>query len=271
MTNLTSKEISYLVVDAFAAQPFAGNPAAVCLLEHTASKEWMQKVAAEFNLPATAFLAPEENQYNLRWFSAEAELAFCGHGTLASTHVLWQLGRFQAGETVRFNTQAGIFTARKDGDQIQLNLPAVPVQATEAPPILLKALNVNPRFVARGQFDYIVEVENEQAVLNLKPDFALLKTLEVRGCIVTSQSDFSKTGYDIVSRCFFPRVGINEDPVTGSAHCSLAPYWHSRLNKSVFKAYQASARGGLLQLELQGERVILGGQAVTVMQGKLTV
>ncbi|MTI86107.1 MAG: PhzF family phenazine biosynthesis protein [Firmicutes bacterium] len=255
-------------VDAFTNKPFAGNPAAVCMLTEPKGKKWMQGVAREMNLSETAFLLKIGDGYNLRWFTPTVEVDLCGHATLASAHILWEKGYLEAGKEARFDTKSGLLTASKKNDWIELDFPAEPPQETSAPDELIKALGVTPNFVGKNRVDYIIEVEDAQSVQNIQPDFNLLKKLNIRGIMVTSQLDADK--YDFVSRFFAPGVGVDEDPVTGSAHCCLGPYWKERLNKDEFMAYQASERGGFLKVRVNGERVILGGQAVTVLCGELT-
>jgi PhzF family phenazine biosynthesis protein len=256
-------------VDAFASQPFQGNPAAVCVLDREREDAWMQSVAAEMKLSATAFLLPGDDGFSLRWFTPAIEIALCGHATLASAHALWSEG-IAAEEALRFHTRSGVLTARRDGEWIELDFPATHEQRSEAPPELLESLGVaNPVYVGRNKFDYLVEVESEEVVRALDPDHARLRTIPVRGAIVTSRS--SNPEYDFVSRFFAPGSGIDEDPVTGSAHCCLAPYWSSRLGKETMTAFQASKRGGVVRVRLAGDRVKLGGRAVTVLRGMLEV
>lgn len=255
-------------VDAFTNRPFAGNPAAVCVLPGPMPDSWMRDVAREMNLSETAFLTPQDGGYNLRWLTPAIEVDLCGHATVASAHVLWQDGHLPEGQQARFHTRSGLLTADRRGDWIELDFPAKLAAAAEAPPELLPALGITtPRFVGRNVFDYLVEADSEETVRALSPDHSLLKKLPVRGVIVTARS--STQEFDFVSRFFAPGSGIDEDPVTGSAHTALGPYWSEKLNKTEFTAYQASARGGVVRVRLQGDRVILGGQAVTVMTGEL--
>jgi PhzF family phenazine biosynthesis protein len=259
--------VPIIQVDAFTDRAFAGNPAAVCLLDGPRDERWMQNVAREMNVSETAFLSLRSDGYDLRWFTPEAEVDLCGHATLASAHVLWEEEILDKQETARFHTRSGLLAAtRKDG-WIVMDFPAEPQKPALAPPALTSALGATPVYLGKNRFDYLVELESEEALRNLRPDLALLKTLPVRGMIVTSPSD--SKDYDFVSRFFAPSVGINEDPVTGSAHCCLGPYWQKRLKKDSFTAYQASARGGIIRVSVQGDRVMLGGQAVTVLRGEL--
>ena len=253
-------------VDAFTNQPFTGNPAGVCLLEKAVEAAWMQNVAREMNLSETAFLLPEEDGYRLRWFTPAVEVALCGHATLASAHILWETGKLGRDQIARFYTLSGLLTAEHCGDEIELNFPATPPSASIAPAGLAEALGVSPRYIGKSRFDYLVEVASVEDVLAVDPDFAELRRLPVRGIMVTSRG-FGD--YDFVSRFFAPGAGVNEDPVTGSAHCCLGPYWGQHLGKQEMLAYQASARGGVLRVTLSDDRVILGGQAVTVIVGEL--
>lgn len=254
-------------VDAFASHPFAGNPAAVCLLDEPRDDAWMQSVAREMNLSETAFLHKQEDGYSLRWFTPAVEVALCGHATLASAHVLWEQGYLAANAQARFHTQSGLLTAKRHADWIELDFPAKPEQPTESISGLAEALGVTPLYLGVSQFDYLVEVESEFVVRGLTPDFAKLAELPVRGVIVTSMVRTPE--YDFVSRFFAPRVGVPEDPVTGSAHCVLSPFWSKRLGRAELVGYQASARGGVVRVRADGERVHLGGQAVTVVRGEL--
>jgi PhzF family phenazine biosynthesis protein len=259
-----------LHIDAFADQPFRGNPAAICFLDHEHDSQWMQNVGAEMNLSETAFLLPREDGWSLRWFTPAVEVDLCGHATLASAHALWSEGLLKRSETARFHTRSGLLTATQDGEWIELNFPATLESKADPPPELLESLGIrNPVYVGRNKFDYLVEVGSEDEVRALNPDHANLRKIPVRGVIVTSRA---KNGsHDFVSRFFAPGSGIDEDPVTGSAHCCLTPYWSKKLGKNELIAYQASPRGGLLRVRLDGDRVRLGGRAVTVLRGELQV
>ena len=257
-------------VDAFADGPFSGNPAAVVLLPAAAETAWMHKVAAEMNLSETAFLTRRaEGEFDLRWFTPAVEVDLCGHATLASAHALWQGGYAPDSAPLQFHTKSGVLTATPDDGWIELDFPATHVTSAEAPAGLLDALRAQATYVGRSKFDYLVEVGSEDIVRDLTPDFAALRTLPVRGVIVTSQA--STPGWDFVSRFFAPGSGIDEDPVTGSAHCALTPYWSTKLGKTDFTARQLSARGGTLRLSLVGDRVRLRGQATSVLRGELMV
>ena len=254
-------------VDAFTDKPFAGNPAGVCVLEAPAADAWMLDVAREMNLSETAFLYREADAYQLRWFTPAVEVDLCGHATLASAHELWESGYLWTSEVARFQTRSGLLTAQKQDNWIEMDFPATPAAAADAPVGLVEALGVMPLFVGKTKFDYLIQVGSEQEVRTLAPDFDALRQVEARGIIVTSVADMPEV--DFVSRFFGPAVGVNEDPVTGSAHCCLAPFWAERLNKQEMAAYQASARGGAVRVQLAGERVLLRGQAVTVLRGEL--
>jgi PhzF family phenazine biosynthesis protein len=254
-------------VDAFTDTPFRGNPAAVCILSEERDTQWMQNVASEMNLSETAFLLRQADGYSLRWFTPLVEVDLCGHATLASSHVLWETGQLKPDEQARFFTRSGLLTAERQGNWIELNFPATAPERADAPEGLLAALGVDAVYVGKSRFDYLVAVASEDDVRRVRPDFARLLTVAARGVIVTSRASMS--GYDFVSRFFGPSVGVNEDPVTGSAHCTLAPYWSSQFGKESLLAYQASPRGGTVRVRVDGNRVRLGGQAVTVLRGEL--
>ena len=259
-----------LQIDAFTDQPFRGNPAAVCLLDRERDAAWMQSVGSEMNLSETAFLLARGEEWSLRWFTPTIEVDLCGHATLASAHALWEEKLLASAQAARFHTRSGLLTATKRGEWIELDFPVTREQKSDPPPALLESLGIDsPRYVGRNKFDYIIEVDSEKDVRRLKPNHAMLRQIPVRGVIVTSQA--ANGEYDFVSRFFAPGSGVDEDPVTGSAHCCLTPYWSERLGKSELVAYQASARGGMLRVRLDGDRVKLAGRAVTVLRGELTV
>lgn len=260
-------EIRCFQVDAFSNRPFAGNPAAVCLLNRERDAAWMQALAAEMNLSETAFVRPLNDGFELRWFTPAIEVDLCGHATLASAHALWTEGVVNGDQPIRFHTKSGVLPCRQNGEFIELDFPATPAHETEPPAGLLDALGVTPSFVGRSKFDTFVLVESEEVVRSLKPDFVCLREISMRGVIVTGTSNDPR--FDFVSRYFAPSAGIDEDPVTGSAHCCLGPFWGERLGKREMTAYQASARGGIVRVQVNGDRVILGGQAVTVLKGEL--
>jgi len=260
--------IRIVQVDAFTNRPFAGNPAAVCVLKQAAADQWMRDVAREMNLSETAFLVPENGGFHLRWFTPAVEVELCGHATLASAHVLWEDAHLAPGVQARFHTRSGLLLADRRGDWIELDFPAIPALPSTPPPGILAALGAPARLVTRNQFDYLLEMDSEETVRALTPDFSALRGVQARGVIVTARA--STASFDFVSRFFAPAVGVDEDPVTGSAHCALAPYWGERLGKTEMTGCQASARGGTVRVRLAGQRVILGGQAVTVMTGELS-
>ena len=255
-------------VDAFTDRLFSGNPAAVCLLAEPRDEAWMQNLAAEMNLSETAYVVPRADGYDLRWFTPAVEVDLCGHATLASAHVLWETGQVPPDLEANFHTASGLLTARRDAEWIELDFPAYPPQECAAPPLLLKGLGIEPTWVGRSEDKFLVELENEQAVRAVAPDFGRLGDLEA-GVIVTSRSD--DPAFDFVSRFFGPAFGIDEDPVTGSAHCHSGPYWQDRLGKSELLARQVSRREGVVRVRMSGDRTLLGGQAVTVFRGELAV
>lgn len=267
--------IPILQIDAFASEAFHGNPATVCLLEQPKPEAWMQNVAAEMNQPMTAFVVPRStaNEFDLRWFTPEGEMPLCGHATLASAHALWETGRLTEDQEIRFYTASGVLNCRRAGKLIEMDFPALPVQEAEFPPTLAEAFNVHPNKVfcqrradgSNGNF--LLELDGEERVRSLKPNFELLRKTAKVGVIVTARSDAPEL--DFVSRYFAGYIGIDEDAVTGSAHCALTPYWASVLGKTEMSAYQASARGGALRVKVRGDRVFLGGEAVTVLRGSL--
>lgn len=276
--------IPIVTVDAFTDVMFSGNPAAVCVLGgEEASEEWMQKVAREMNLAETAFLrrrgggrTSAPSSFDLRWFSPTVEVDLCGHATLASAHTLWTEAHVPPTGKLSFHTRSGVLTAAQRMEKgealIELDFPAAPEKPFKGPTdALVKALGVKPRYVGSYGSDYLVEVGSESAVRSVSPDFGLLMALPVRGVAVTSAPSASTKarGYDFVSRFFAPKVGINEDSVTGSAHCGLGPFWGRRLGKEDVLGYQASARGGTVRVVMRGARVMLLGRAVTVLRGTL--
>jgi predicted PhzF superfamily epimerase YddE/YHI9 len=254
-------------VDSFTAKPFGGNPAGVCILSAPRDEEWMQKVAAEMNVAETAFLLPQGLDWNLRWFSPMVEIDLCGHATLASAHVLYETGIAEAQDELYFHTRSGVLRASCAGSRIILDFPAQP--ATEIDPQMVREAmaGFDVRWSGRNRMDYLVEVADAEQVRQRTPDARALPGGDVRGLIVTAKSD--DPTYDFISRFFAPAVGIDEDPVTGSAHCALGPYWMNHLGKSKLTGYQASKRGGIVGVEVQGERVKLLGQAITVLRGEL--
>jgi PhzF family phenazine biosynthesis protein len=258
--------LQLIQVDAFTNQQFRGNPAAVCLLQRPASLQWMQRVAHEMNLSETAFVHPDGQAFQLRWFTPTSEVDLCGHATLATAHVLWEAAYLDPADTARFLTKSGELTAVLRGDWIEMDFPATPVQPATVALEWHAVLGVEPVFVGKTCFDLFVEIGTDDALARLRPDLAAIAALPHRGLIVTARASSS---YDFVSRFFAPAVGIPEDPVTGSAHCALAPYWSNKLGRRHLCAFQASSRGGELRLCDHADRVTLAGQAVTVFHGTL--
>jgi PhzF family phenazine biosynthesis protein len=256
-------------VDAFAEDAFAGNPAAVCLLDGPAEARWMQSVAGEMNLSETAFVEPRAAGYGLRWFTPVAEVSLCGHATLASAHILYETGLVEPAAPVRFDSVSGPLTGRREDGLLVLDFPARPAGPVPAPPGLLAALGVDrAEWTGQAKDDLMVVLGREEEVTGLRPDTVALAGYGTRGVIVTAPA--SRPGADFVSRFFAPGVGIAEDPVTGSAHCTLAPYWAGRLGRPELTGYQASARGGTVRVRVEGDRVLLAGRAVTVFSGQLS-
>jgi PhzF family phenazine biosynthesis protein len=254
-------------VDSFTESPFRGNPAGVCVLDRARDESWMQNVAAEMNLAETAFLHQEEGGYRLRWFTPSAEVDLCGHGTLASAHILWETRTVPDQDPIRFDTASGILSVRRSGRWIEMEFPATPAKPVSGPEDLEEALGASPVYVGESLFDLLVEVDSEETLLGLKPNLSRMAEWKVRGTIVTSSSN--NPDFDFLSRFFAPAIGIPEDPVTGSAHCCLAPYWSQRLEKTELVAYQSSPRGGTVRMLDRGDRVSLFGKAVTVLRAEL--
>jgi len=253
-------------VDAFADHIGAGNPAGVCLLGQPADPGWMQTLAREMNLSETAFVTRERKGFGLQWFTPRTEVDLCGHATLATAHILWEEGYLGGDAPARFFTKSGIITAKRAGDFIELDFPAMPEEPAPAPAGLSDALGIQPCYTGKNRFDYLIEVSSEREVRKTTPDFSGLSKIPMRGVIVTSRA--ATPGFDFVSRFFAPSVGVNEDPVTGSAHCCLAPYWQKKLQKNMLTAYQASERGGVLRIRLDPpDRVAIAGTAITVWKG----
>jgi len=254
-------------VDSFTNKPFSGNPAGVCIMPVHGDKAWMQQVAREMNLSETAFLNPDVGGFHLRWFTPAVEVDLCGHATLASAHVLWETGTLPPDQEANFHTASGPLTARKEGEWIWMDFPALPPQDITPPEGLAEALGITPAYVGQNRLDLLVVVDSADDLRGLQPDFARLRSVDTRGVIVTAPSDLPE--YDFISRAFFPALGIDEDPVTGSAHCCLGPYWAEHLGKAEMVGYQASARGGIVKVQTKDDRVLLGGQAITVMKIEL--
>lgn len=263
----TSKQL--FIVDAFTTdQPFSGNPAAVCLLDEPAPEAWMQQVAGEMNLSETAFVVPQNDRFGLRWFTPAVEVDLCGHATLATAHALWRHGGASRVRPLEFDTKSGRLTCRSDETGlISMDFPAEPPESSEPPSGLLGALGADPVWIGRNRFDLIVELQSDEAVRRLRPDLAGLGAIPCRGIIVTARADDPR--FDFVSRFFAPAVGVPEDPVCGSAHCCLGPFWKSRLGKSKLRGLQVSARQGDLGVEVLANRVVLSGRAATTLEGRL--
>ncbi len=258
-------------VDAFTETLFAGNPAGVCLLEADAPDTWMQSMAAEMNLSETAFLLGTPSGWSLRWFTPRVEVALCGHATLSTAHIMLQEGILLPGNEAVFHTKSGPLSAKAEEEWIVLDFPSKKVVSVTPPPGLIEALGLERDeflFCGKNKDDYLLELPDEELVRSLDPDFVALSDVEARGTMVTAPS--SRCEFDFASRFFAPAVGVNEDPVTGSAHCALAPYWGKKLGKTLMNAEQVSARGGAMLVEVQGERVLLRGKAVTVFRGEIT-
>lgn len=256
-------------VDSFTSRPFGGNPAGVCILTHPKVDSWMLNVAAEMNLPETAFIIRSAHGYNLRWFTPKAEVDLCGHGTLASAHILWQEGLVREDEAILFQTRSGVLSSRRQGSSIILDFPLLPEHQIDPPEGLARSLGTSPVYVGLSEHDILVEVGSEEALRQLRPDYSAMLELTVRGVIVTSKADGQE--FDFVSRFFAPKIGVNEDPVTGSAHCCLASYWSKRLMKNDLVARQVSVRGGVIGMNIKGGRVELLGEAVTVTKGEIVI
>ncbi len=262
-------KLQITTVDAFTREQFGGNPAAVCVLDAPLDEAVMQKIAMEMNLSETAFLHPEAEGWRLRWFTPEAEVQLCGHATLASAHTLWERGVVAPEDVITFHTFSGnLICSRREDGKIRMDFPARKTEVEVVPTEFFAALGVTPVFVGVSESNYLVEVENEDTLRSLVPDLRLLASLPLWGTIVTSRS--ASPDYDFVSRFFAPAKGVGEDPVTGSAHCTLAPYWSLKLGKLQMTGFQASKRGGVVGVEDAGERVVLLGDAVTVLRGEFT-
>jgi len=257
-------------VDAFTSTEFKGNPAAICILEKDYEDSILQNIAMEKNLSETAFIKQtSENEFNLRWFTPETEVNLCGHGTLASAHILWENNIVQEEKTIHFNTLSGMLTAKKNNEWIELNFPKGNLKRSEGDTFLLNALSISPANIYEDDIVYLLEFNTEEDIAHLRPDFAMLKKARKEEIIVTSKSN--NESYDFVSRFFAPAIGVNEDPVTGSAHCYLAPYWIEKIGKEEVLGFQLSRRTGLVKCSLQHSRVILQGKAKTILQGTLYI
>lgn len=254
-------------VDAFAEAPFTGNPAAVCLLEEEAPPAWMQSIAREMNLSETAFVHREREGFRLRWFTPTVEMPLCGHATLAAAHVLWEEGSLELDAPARFFTLSGELLANRREQWVELNFPSKPVHEVAPRVGLLEALGVSAKVVGTDGSNDLVQLATEEEVIDAAPNFALLKTVCPFGVILTAVASLPE--HDFVSRYFAPSLGVDEDPVTGSSHCALGPFWQARLGRDIFVAKQVSQRGGIVRVEVLSERVLLSGKAVTILKGEL--
>lgn len=257
----------FALIDAFTSQAFAGNPAVVFLLPHWPGDEQLQLVAREMNQSETAFVVRSSDGFELRWFTPAVEVDLCGHATLASAHHLWEHGEAEPTCDIAFHTRSGVLTARQVDGRIELDFPRITQQSETAPQVLLDAIGKRATYTGRGKFDWLIELASDEEVRAATPNFDLLRTVAARGVMITARS--SDHRYDFISRFFAPAAGINEDPVTGSAHCCLAGYWGEKLGKADLRGYQASQRGGEVEMRIVDERVLLQGAAVTVASGQL--
>ncbi|NIP29693.1 MAG: PhzF family phenazine biosynthesis isomerase [Candidatus Dadabacteria bacterium] len=260
---------SFYVVDAFADRPFSGNPAAVFILEKDISDDLKQKIATEINLSETAFVLRINEMFRLRWFTPTREVDLCGHATLASAHILWETGVLSENEEAVFDTRSGVLRARLNKNLIEMDFPRDRILQVECPEELTKTIPHKPIFVGKSSMDYLAVYENEDIIRNIEPDFQYIKKLDSRGLIITSKS--SSDEIDFVSRFFAPNAGIMEDPVTGSAHCCLAAYWSRKLNKDNLTGFQASKRGGVVYTQLEDDKVLISGNAVTVIKSVVLI
>ena len=263
-------KIPIFTVDAFTEKPFSGNPAAVCLPEEALLDSVMQNIAFELNLAETAFVVKEDNAWHLRWFTPVSEVDLCGHATLSTAHIMWEEGIVPADKPINFNTKSGLLIAYKKEGEIEMDFPAIPEKEVSYPEDLIHALGgVEPKYVGMTKWNYLVEFPNEAAVRNVQPKYEKLLGLPGWGTIITAKSEHDE--FDFISRFFAPEKGVMEDPVTGSAHCALGPYWQRKLGKKEFKAYQASERGGKVGVRVEGNRVFLSGKAVTMIRGSISI
>jgi len=261
-------EIPFFQVDAFTDVPFKGNPAAVCITDEALPETIMQQIAAENNLAETAFVSRDKDDFKLRWFTPVTEVPLCGHATLATAHILWQQGLVAPQQEIRFDTQSGWLTTARDGDWITLDFPSFTGYAVQLPQEIREILGVSPLHTEYVFNRFVVELATEAEVYNANPDFSRLAAHPK--VVITARAD-KGSEFDFISRFFAPCIGINEDPVTGSAHCCLAPYWAAKLGKQEMLAYQASARGGIMKVKVNGDRVLMSGQAVTLIKGTYTL
>lgn len=259
--QLKKTEMRLFTVDAFTDKPFSGNPAGVCILDKKIPEELYLLIAREINYSETAFLLAENDRYKIRWFTPKIEVNLCGHATLAAAHVLYELQYCDSKMTIEFESQSGLLTAKKNGDKIELDFPQIYVNETESNDIIERAFNIKPSYIGKNDNRYLIEIDDNETLLSIKPDFLLLKSADLGRFIVTAKSELPE--YDFISRYFAPGVGVLEDPVTGTAHCYLTPYWGKKLGKTKMIGFQASERSGTIECELIDEnRVILRANAV---------
>lgn len=259
----------FYIVDSFTSKPFSGNPAAIFLLEKEISDELKQKIANEINLSETAFVLQQDQNFILRWFTPTKEAGLCGHATLAAAHMLWETGVLNKDEEAVFETRSGILKARKNNDLVEMDFPVEAPFEVECPEGLLKAIDAKPIFVGKNRIDYLAVYESDEFIKKVNPDYGYLKKLDCRGLIISAKSTSDK--YDFVSRFFAPNSGIDEDPVTGSAHCCLSPYWSNVFGRKELTGYQASPRGGIVHTKLENDKVVLSGNALTVMKSEIYI
>ncbi len=265
----TTNKIIYQV-DAFTAEPFKGNPAGVCILQKEVSKKWMQNIAVEMNLSETAFIAKSDDKHKIRYFTPESEIPLCGHATLASAHILFQSGMVSKDKTITFASGAGDLYVRISGNWIIMNFPAYNLEPMQIPSIAEKLIGIKPEELYRTSHDWILALlHNEDDIRNIKPDFIMMKDSPFGNLIVTAPSE--DTNFDFCVRCFAPALGINEDPVTGSAHCALTPFWNEKTGREEFISRQVSKRSGILKVALKGDRVEIAGHAKTIFKAELYV
>lgn len=266
---MTKSKLIYQV-DAFTTEPFKGNPAGVCLLEKEAPKKWMQNVAAEMNLSETAFMVKSGRKFKIRYFTPESEIPLCGHATLSSAHILFETGIVREDKTIYFDSPAGDLSVRKSGNWIIMNFPAYQVEQVQIPAVAEKLLGIKPAELYRTSHGWTLALyHNEEDIRNLKPDFSRMKDSPFGDLIVTAPSE--DTNFDFCVRCFAPAVGINEDPVTGSAHCALTPFWNRKTGREEFFSRQVSRRSGILKVALKGDRVEIAGHAKTIFKAEMYV
>ena len=254
-------------VDAFANKLFSGNPAAVVILESPLKDEVMQSIAAENNLSETAFVSIHESPVLIRWFTPSIEVDLCGHATLASARILFDCYPHIAGEEINFHSKSGVLKITKIDDGLCLNFPADQPVETEIDSLFIEILGIEPLKLLRGKDDYLAVFENQKQIKNMQPNFSLLKKLDARGLVISAPGD----EVDFVSRCFYPEAGIEEDPVTGSAHTMLTPYWANQLRKDELEAHQLSKRGGKLNCRLENDRVYISGSSVIYFEGTISI